>query len=111
MLAGPGGAATVGLVGHVAYQGLDAPEVEVLWAGAWCFGTLHEWRREGERWVGWVRFNVTPGENRIGTFDQDLIRRLVWAAPPAKRRIRSPRTYGAPVHDQVNPSAESSADA
>ncbi|MEJ7834402.1 MAG: hypothetical protein WKF79_15925 [Nocardioides sp.] len=70
---------------HKSYRSaLEAPEVEVLWEGTWCFGTLHEWRPiEPDRWEGWVRFRGAPGENRIGVFDQDLIRQAMPLAPPA----------------------------
>ncbi len=67
------------------YDYLEAPEVEVLWRGEWCFGTLHEWRHQDGSWRGWVRFNVQPGENRIGTFNQDLIRPLIRRADEPER--------------------------
>lgn len=65
------------------YSHEDAPEVEVLWEGRWCFGTLHQWRKTDDgRWQGFVRFNVAPGENRLGHFDEGEIR----PAPPATPR-------------------------
>lgn len=61
--------------GVVSFRIDDQPEVEVLWQGTWCFGLLAEWKRGVDgRWVGTVRFNVRPGENRMEAFDQDLIR-------------------------------------
>jgi hypothetical protein len=57
------------------YSRDEAPEVEVLWEGQWCYGTLHQWRRGPDcRWLGWVRFHVRAGENRIANFDQDDLR-------------------------------------
>lgn len=58
----------------VSFSTDDQPDVEVLWNGVWCYGLLAEWRKVGDRWVGTVRFNVKPGENRMEAFDQDLIR-------------------------------------
>lgn len=44
-------------------------DVEVFDGHTWRFGTLAEWRLyESVGWVGWVRWNAGPGENRIGTF-------------------------------------------
>jgi hypothetical protein len=61
---------------HKAYSRLDAPEVEVFHDGAWCPGTLHEWRQDhrGGPWHGWVRYHVAAGDNRIGTFHQAQVR-------------------------------------
>lgn len=56
-------------------------EVEVLVDGRWWPGLLDPdyWRQDGAgRWQGFVRWTEYPGDgfahNRLGSFDQDLIR-------------------------------------
>jgi len=52
--------------------------VQVRRNGAWFDGWLDpdNWRREGDRWVAWVRWQPAAAENRIDTFDADDVR---WA--------------------------------
>lgn len=52
--------------------------VEVRVNGEWFAGWLDpdNWRREGDRWVAWVRWQSAPAENRSDTFDQDDVRWL-----------------------------------
>lgn len=87
----------------VSYSNLDAPEVEVLHEGSWCFGTLHEWRQNQEsgRWTGWARYNTGPGMNRIGSFDQEHLRPFQVAHGPEEQTGRPPATFLPRVREKV----------
>lgn len=51
-------------------------DVEVLVDDTWWSGTLEHWRQRDGRWEGWVRYSTGVGENRLGWYDQKLVRRL-----------------------------------
>ena len=42
---------------------------------AWHDGTLEAWRRDGDRWRGYVRWSVGVGMRRLGWVDASAIRR------------------------------------
>ena len=50
-------------------------DVEVLAdEGRWLPGTLEHWRREGDRWQGWVWYRTGVGETCTGWFDAGAVR-------------------------------------
>lgn len=50
--------------------------VEVLDSdGFWHEGFFKHWRRDGDRWSGFVRYSVGVGMTHIGWCDQELIHR------------------------------------
>lgn len=65
----------------IAYAPDEAPEVEVLVDGTWCFGALRQWCQVGERWEGTVSYNTGLGKNWLKRFDQDLIRPYQYPPP------------------------------
>ena len=50
-------------------------EVEVLFDDVWWPGSLEHWRKAGDRWEGRLRWSTGVGQNRLGWFDQELLRR------------------------------------
>ena len=41
-------------------------DVQVLVDDTWYDGNLEHWRRDGDRWTGFVRWSRGPGMNHIG---------------------------------------------
>ena len=66
----------------------DIP-VQVLVNDAWLEGWFDsdDWRRDGDRWVGTVRYKFQASREAVGTFDQDDIRKVpgAWTATTARR--------------------------
>jgi hypothetical protein len=57
------------------YPPLEAPEVQVLVDGTWHHGVAEARRREGDGWLWYVRWSPTPGENHLGWYNEDHLRR------------------------------------
>jgi hypothetical protein len=62
-------------------SGDDRPDVdvdvdEILIDGKSYFGVLRDWRRASGSWLGNVIWNKAPGDNRLGWFPAERIRKL-----------------------------------
>ena len=51
-------------------------DVEVRHDGRWHAGVLEHWRRDGDRWRGFVRYSVGVGMTHIAWVDQGGIRQV-----------------------------------
>ncbi len=48
--------------------------IQVLVDDHWYDGELEAYRRDGDRWLGWVRWSLSPGAQHIGWYDADHLR-------------------------------------
>ena len=56
---------------------LDARPVRVMLDdGQVCDGWLEAYRKQGEAWQGYVRYDTAPGDTRLGWFSEGRIERV-----------------------------------